>query len=218
MRGGGGGIQWGERKEGNRSLWSPTSIPPAIRHQCPRKPSLSVRQSVGAGQGSWKARRVAVRRPSAETDRDLEFSSFLSLCDLWDEFEFSHSFDNVIYNPEIISIFSPFFLILYALLIKYPNFSSWKSLKNSPDLISSQYLSPDHLNVMFWEICGAHCYWEEQRLGGKVANSSFLQLSIRLLFKVWRREHSHCSSWELQQVSSRHGQIMSSHGKPQGVT
>lgn len=109
-------------------------------------------------KGSQRDRVVAVRRHNAQVDRDLKFSSFMSLGDLCDDFKMSHSFDKVICHREIICIFFSCFLILYYFLVKHPSFSSWKSPKNSPDSISSQYLSPNHLNVTFWEMCGTHCY------------------------------------------------------------
>lgn len=59
----------------------------------------------GMTKRSRKDRVVAVRRHTAETDRDLKPSSSMSLCDLCDDFKISHSFDNVIYNSEIVSVF-----------------------------------------------------------------------------------------------------------------
>lgn len=56
-------------------------------------------------KSSQKDRVVAVRKHNAEVDRDLQFSSFMSLCDLCDDFKMSHSFDKVIRHHEIISIF-----------------------------------------------------------------------------------------------------------------
>lgn len=103
--------------------------------------------------------------------------------------------------------FSHVFWILYYLLVKHPSFSSRKSPKNSPDSISCQYLSPNHLNVTFWENV-----WSTLLLKNSsilvAANSSSSQLSTRLLSKAWRREPSHWSSWELPRVGSRHGHAL----------
>lgn len=146
----------------------------------------------------------------------------MSLCDLCNGFKMSHSFDKVIRYHEIISIFFSCFLILYYLLVKHPSFSSQKSPKNSPDSISSQYLSPNHLMWRSGKCVECIVTKEQQHLGGKAANSSSLQFSMRLLSKARRREPSHWSSQELPWVGSRHGQIMpcwpSSHGKLQGAT
>lgn len=148
------------RSQESPSLWSLTSTPPpldisVLGHQ----DCLLDKVFQGMTKRSWKDRTVVIRRHDVETDRDLKFSSFMSLCDLCSDFRLSYSFDNVIYNHEINhQHFSHLKKNLYHRLVKHPDLSSWKSAKNSPDLIPSQCLSSNHLNAMFWEISGAHSY------------------------------------------------------------
>lgn len=148
------------RSQESPSLWSLTSTPPpldisVLGHQ----DCLLDKVFRGMTKRSWKDRTVVIRRHDVETDRDLKFSSFMSLCDLCSDFRLSYSFDNVIYNHEINhQHFSHLKKNLYHRLVKHPDLSSWKSAKNSPDLIPSQCLSSNHLNAMFWEISGAHSY------------------------------------------------------------
>lgn len=114
-------LKWGgaRSKERHRSHHLSGRRPPALQ---PFDPGVLGHQAcllgivLGQGRmtkGSRKDRVVAVRKHNAEVDRDLKFSSFMSLCDLCSDFKMSHSFDKVIRHHEIIRSFSHGFFFFF---------------------------------------------------------------------------------------------------------
>lgn len=99
------GREWNKERlwsQESPSLWSLTSTPPPLDISVPgHQDCLLDKVFQGMTKRSWKDRTVVIRRHDVETDRDLKFSSFMSLCDLCSDFRLSYSFDNVIYNHEI---------------------------------------------------------------------------------------------------------------------